>query len=441
MKIRFLLIITMLFTYNLSHGQLLKKLKKKAEQAAERKLEEKVEKETSRTMDSVLNPSKKTKKQESPDSSESESEQPNKKVLVRGGSGNNPPSNENENTSPSNGDGSSQNEQTSNINHQPWAKYNFVPGDHIIFEDDLTVEESGEFPSRWDLFQGTAENASLGSNNIINFENRAIITPLMDKDDYLPEAFTIEFDAYFEDVPGTWQSYRLRFWEGQHHLSVSREENYHPLHIQNNGAKFQIRAKGKDRKYNGEGDQFKENIPGWRHVAIAFNKRTLKVFLDQHRVLNIPNLNLKPAIVSIEGYSYRDGIRAIKNIRIAEGGKKLYDRVMSEGKFVTRGILFDVNKASIKKESMGVLNQVAKMMNQHADMNFRIEGHTDGDGANDYNLQLSQKRADAVKAALISLGIDASRLQTKGMGETAPVADNSTAEGKANNRRVEFIKL
>ena len=90
---------------------------------------------------------------------------------------------------------------------------------------------------------------------------------------------------------------------------------------------------------------------------------------------------------------------------------------------------------------MGVINRVAKMMRDHEDLNFRIEGHTDSDGADEYNLELSGRRAEAVKTALIDLGISKDRLQTEGKGESVPVAENTSPEGKANNRRVEFVKL
>ncbi|MDH3711333.1 MAG: OmpA family protein, partial [Cyclobacteriaceae bacterium] len=115
--------------------------------------------------------------------------------------------------------------------------------------------------------------------------------------------------------------------------------------------------------------------------------------------------------------------------------------VMNEGKFVTRGILFDVNKATLKRESMGVINQVVKLMQDHQDLSFSIEGHTDNDGDEAYNLKLSAQRAAAVKQALIAQGITADRLQTAGKGETVPLDTNATPEGKANNRRVEFVKL
>ena len=90
---------------------------------------------------------------------------------------------------------------------------------------------------------------------------------------------------------------------------------------------------------------------------------------------------------------------------------------------------------------MGVINEVAKMMKEHTDLKFRIEGHTDSDGQEKSNSALSEKRAAAVKEALTDLGIDPSRLQVKGLGESVPVSDNKTPEGKANNRRVEFIKI
>ena len=121
--------------------------------------------------------------------------------------------------------------------------------------------------------------------------------------------------------------------------------------------------------------------------------------------------------------------------------KKLYDRVMSEGKFVTRGILFDVNKSTIKGESMGTINEIVKLMKDHSDLKFRIEGHTDSDGDESYNQKLSEERAAAVKNMLVQSGINASRLDSKGYGEGKPINENSTTEGKANNRRVEFVKL
>ena len=132
-----------------------------------------------------------------------------------------------------------------------------------------------------------------------------------------------------------------------------------------------------------------DKTPKWRHVAISFNKRALKVYLDDARVLNIPNLGYNPTGFSLgkqnvegkhPGYS--------KNIRIAKGSVPLYDKFLTDGKFVTTGIKFDVAKASIKPESMGTINYVVKMMTDHPELNFSVEGHTDSDGESAFNQNL-----------------------------------------------------
>jgi len=119
----------------------------------------------------------------------------------------------------------------------------------------------------------------------------------------------------------------------------------------------------------------------------------------------------------------------------------LYEQVVSQGKFTTRDILFDVSKAVIKSESFTTINKIATFMKEHLDISFSIDGHTDSDGRADFNQQLSEDRAKSIKRALIKFGIRDSRLQSKGYGETKPIASNTTQEGKQMNRRVEFIVL
>jgi OOP family OmpA-OmpF porin len=103
-------------------------------------------------------------------------------------------------------------------------------------------------------------------------------------------------------------------------------------------------------------------------------------------------------------------------------------------------INFDSGKATIKKESMPVVEQIIEMMKQAPEIKISVEGHTDSDGSNESNLKLSEARAKAVVEAITKGGIDASRLSSAGFGEEKPIADNSTEEGKAKNRRVELIK-
>jgi outer membrane protein OmpA-like peptidoglycan-associated protein len=114
---------------------------------------------------------------------------------------------------------------------------------------------------------------------------------------------------------------------------------------------------------------------------------------------------------------------------------------MEDGKIVANGIRFDVGKATLKPESMGIINEVVDLMKEHSDLKFSVEGHTDSDGDDAFNMELSDKRAETVKTTMIEMGIAADRLESKGWGESMPIADNSSPEGKANNRRVEFVKL
>jgi OOP family OmpA-OmpF porin len=106
-----------------------------------------------------------------------------------------------------------------------------------------------------------------------------------------------------------------------------------------------------------------------------------------------------------------------------------------------RGINFDVDEATIKKNSTKTLNAAVKVLTDFPDVRIEISGHTDTDGDRDHNLDLSRRRAEAVKKYLIDKGIDSSRIETRGAGPDEPVADNTTKRGKAQNRRIEFKLL
>ncbi|MBK8808062.1 MAG: OmpA family protein [Bacteroidales bacterium] len=128
-------------------------------------------------------------------------------------------------------------------------------------------------------------------------------------------------------------------------------------------------------------------------------------------------------------------------INTPEEGATIYEKIIAQGKFITRDILFDIGKATIKEKSFIEISRIASFMKEHPEIRFSIEGHTDNQGDDLANMTLSKQRSAAIKESLIKFGITASRLETAGKGETVPVDSNLTPEGRANNRRVEFIPL
>ncbi len=329
--------------------------------------------------------------------------------------------------------------------------FNFAPGDVIIFEDDLAGEKNGEFPSRWDLVDGVVENAMLDGEHVImfhrgNVNSRGGIVPLIkdSHDDYLPDEFTIEFDAYF-DQPG--RTYRVMFYDGKNQVQLNRSVNGSSkndrVRIFQNAVDFAGGGRSFYPGFTGSTGDSRISQPGWRRVSISFNTRALKVYLDDARLLNIPNMDFNPLGITI-GYhnpSGRDHIGYIKNIRVAQGAVPLYDKFLTDGKIITHGIRFDVNKSTIRPESMGVINEIVSLMQDHPELKFSVEGHTDSDGAAGSNQLLSEARARSVMEMMVSMGISADRLSATGHGESKPIAGNDTPEGKAQNRRVEFVKI
>jgi outer membrane protein OmpA-like peptidoglycan-associated protein len=131
----------------------------------------------------------------------------------------------------------------------------------------------------------------------------------------------------------------------------------------------------------------------------------------------------------------------ITNLRIAEGGKPAKQMLAGEGRIVTHGILFDTGSDVIKPESAPMLRTILGLLQEDPALKFAIEGHTDNQGGPKVNGPLSERRAAAVKAWLVQQGIAAGRLSSKGLGATKPIDTNDTAEGRANNRRVEFVRI
>ncbi len=396
----------------------LKKLGKKAEEAAKRKIEQKVEQKTEQAVDDVFegNVGKKKNNNNSGDSNSGDYEESDAAPQAGG-------------------------KQKGQSLEMTYAKSDFVAGDEIIFDDPMDNEQLGEFPSQWDLKKGSAEVSSINGKKAVTPELGAFteIRPFMkDMANYLPEKFTIEMDILMTPRADKGdQYYRIHFYnaekEKNFEMTIDTKVNYSMYwdYTSTSGESVDGNA--------GTDDYVKE--AGWHHLAISFNKRALKMYLDGVRFANIPNMS-QPANFLLE-FCPMNGAsgNAMTNFRMAQGAVPLYDRMMSEGKFITYGITFDVGKSTIKPESMGEINRIVQLMNENPELKFSVEGHTDSTGNANSNQTLSEARSQAIVAKLVEMGIAQDRLTAVGKGQNNPIADNSTDEGRAKNRRVEFVKM
>ena len=334
----------------------------------------------------------------------------------------------------------------------------FKRGEVILFEDDFTAETVGEFPSKWDLLDGGAEIKTLGGIKAVEITNNGVITPLIkEQGAYLPEEFTIEYDFYYWDTKDDVGLNDLKLcladntdrseWSGYYGdgcafclvHGVCDTWDHHANYNNDSGS-----TDTRDVSFN---YQFKQ---GWHHVALSFNKRALKVYFDGNRVINLPKVK-QPTWMSFQVPFDYSNLTFIRNVVIAKGAVELYDRneqsmtavekaIAETGKFVTNNILFETGKATLKPESMEEIEKVADYMKKNPNARFEVQGHTDNQGSDKINDPLSQQRAEAVVKALEEKGVDPFNLRAVGKGAHEPMADNKTEEGRAKNRRVEFIK-
>ena len=322
-------------------------------------------------------------------------------------------------------------------------KSDFVPGTVVIFEDDLKGEKMGEFPSKWDLIENNAEVARMNGKMAIKFEHGSStsITPLIKDGNkkYLPEVYTLEFDFFAGN-------------DACYNLYLRTEDNglYSRIWVGLNNMNWSI-AKPVDGEVEGNKDiDDIMDLNDWNHFALSFNKRALKAYVNGKRIINIPNARAMDWF-TVETEFWEDHVDYITNVRLAKGGVDLYERdeqsmtavekaIAETGKFVTNNILFETGKATLKPESMEEILKVAEYMKANPTARFEVQGHTDSQGSDKINDPLSQQRAEAVVKALEEQGVDPFNLRPVGKGSHEPVADNGTEEGRAQNRRVEFIK-
>jgi OOP family OmpA-OmpF porin len=258
--------------------------------------------------------------------------------------------------------------------------------------------------------------------------NYAKVEPRMTANASLPDSFTVEFD--FFPKGGGFEKIGVILTSGDSDRSV-----FFGADVNTEGTDHDLSG-----TFPGGGEAWTDK---WHHVAMVVKAGQLRAYEDQNRVLVAPDFGEKfqPKTVSFAGIGDNDNPVIFKNVRIAAGGgMNVIQTLTTQGKLVTH-ILFDVNSATVKPQSMGTIAEIVKALKSDPSLKLEIGGHTDSDGDAAKNISLSEARAGAIKQLIVDLGVDAGRLTPKGYGASKPLVPNTSPDNKANNRRVEFTKL
>lgn len=341
------------------------------------------------------------------------------------------------------------------------VKFDFVPGADIVYYEDFKEESIGELPTGWNT-SGTGEVTTLDKYPGKWLRVHAPFAYLTSNNKELGENFTIEFDMILQLKNLGWMYPEVGinlFSSGtepttgneflkEYRKIASISALIHPGESRNTRAYIKSYVKFQNH-FHGDGKPLGE-LEQWYgkpvHVAIQVQKERYRLWLNEVKAFDIPKAVppghiMNQLNINIGSTNYNDNQYGIyiSNLKFAKGLPDTRHKLVDEGKFSTTAILFDVNEATLKPESYGTIKEVAGILKEHKDLRIKITGHTDSDGNDKDNLELSKKRAAAVKDALVKeFGIDEGRFETDGKGESEPVGDNKTKEGKAANRRIEM---
>jgi OmpA-OmpF porin, OOP family len=344
-----------------------------------------------------------------------------------------------------------------------YSKFDFVPGEMILYTEDFAQDAIGELPTNWNA-SGKGEVMTIDGKHgkwLRAFQGNVYLSG--NKRSF-GESFTVEFDMiyYFEPKTPGYVLPNMNFGllssgdKDNADNQFLKEYNYYnstEISISPYGSGGARVVSGKNRGTTFTSDRitlndYQQHFNKVLHYSIQVQKQRLRLWINEAKIFDIPraiNLGdtLNQIFFDLDGSNYKDeeiGV-FISNIKIATGLPDTRHKLIEEGKFSTTGILFDVQSAVIKPESYGVVKEIASVLKENPSVKVKIIGHTSSDGDDAANLELSKQRAEAVKALLMKeYGIEEGRLKSEGKGETQPVGDNKTKEGKAQNRRVEFVK-
>ena len=318
-----------------------------------------------------------------------------------------------------------------------WENYDFVPGSKVLFYTDFSEDVVGNFARGLTHVSGPVEVVERDGVKVLRSTGASVF--LIPVGRTLPSRFTLEIDV----VAGksATPDYDIVAVEGGSEMDRgdrSAEINWAPHTTV-------IIGGGRNGEQPIPDDVAEQARGRVTHLRFLMDGDYFKMYANEKRLYNIPTLPFKRAAairVVVRGGEDTDQATYLTSIRLSESETDvMYDALSTKGRWATQGILFATGKADLRPESRPVLKEIANTLTKYATLKILIEGHTDNVGAASSNLSLSDARAAAVKTALVTqFGIDGSRLTTKGFGDTKPSAPNTTAVGRAQNRRVEIVK-
>ena len=309
------------------------------------------------------------------------------------------------------------------------TKFDYVPGDSVLFLDDFTQDELGEFPARWKLVRGTFEVAELdGERWLRSLSPDGSVRLKLPFTGPLPELWTLDLDIMGTEPLASTFSVRA--------LGDAEAEIWSAAYPHDKNLFFR------------SGDVYSstllENatVGGRHHLSFMARGRSIKAYMDRQRLASVPEITDKGGVpLELEIRLWADTRPMITNVRFAQGPKPAKD-LLEGGRLVTHGIHFASGSDEVLPESAPVLRQVAGWMEKNPNARLKVTGHTDNVGSAASNLDLSKRRAASVARVLSTqLGVAAERFETDGKGDTQAMAGNAQAEGRAMNRRVEFARL
>ena len=340
------------------------------------------------------------------------------------------------------------------------SKYDFVQGDKIIAYEDFNSVNPGDFPLKWNT-DGSAEVVTVDNmeGKWLKIGTKGVFHPEFITS--LPESFTFEFDLAVNNAnylsPLCLNIANLKkpedFVDYAYLVSLRPE---HAVHLEfsaansvYDGTSKLITGKSGTPALNNAvnfkvWDVAKNNLA---HISVWRQDQRLRVYLNGEKIWDSPRAFEASGTYNAITFAFygpygKEDYYLLSNVRLAVGAPDTRNKLLTEGKFVTSGIHFDVNSDKIKPDSYGILKEVAAVLKENEAVKIKIIGHTDSDGDDSKNMDLSKRRAESVKNALINeFQISGARMETDGKGESMPVGKNDTPEGKAQNRRVEFMKM